>query len=217
MDESMFTGIIETTGTVIATRPTPGGRRLTVEAGLVAEDAVLGASVAINGVCLTVAARDGSRLDFDVISETLDRTNLGRLKTGEKLNLERSLRPNSRLDGHFVQGHVDGTAVVTRRRVSEKEWVLWLRPDEVVRPYIIPKGSVAIDGISLTIAAVEKDEFSVAIIPTTLSVTTLVDRQVGDNVNIESDIIARTIIHHLGHLSSPGGVTLDTLREHGFL
>ena len=188
-----------------------------VDAGSVAEGAAGGASVAINGVCLTVTAANGTSLDFDVITETLNRTNLGRLARGDQVNLERSLRPDSRLDGHFVQGHVDGTALVTRRQVSDREWVLWLRPDEAVRPCIIRKGSVAIDGISLTVAAVESEEFSVAIIPTTLKLTTLESRRVGDRVNVESDIIARTIIHHLRSMSSAGGLTRDTLREHGYL
>jgi riboflavin synthase len=217
MNDTMFTGIIEAAGSILSSRPTPGGRRLSIDAGPVAADAQLGASIAINGVCLTVAAVAGARLEFDVIAETLRRTNLGQLQPGHKVNLERALRPSSRLDGHFVQGHVDGAATVTRRLASEKEWVLWFRADDAVRAFLIPKGSVAIDGVSLTIATVEGDEFSVAIIPTTLRVTTLADRQVGDRVNIESDIIARTVIHHLGRVSASDGLTMDTLREHGFL
>ena len=213
----MFTGIIESTGKVVNTRPVAGGRKLTIDAGSIAEGVAGGASVAINGVCLTVTAVNGASLDFDVITETLNRTNLGSLARGDQVNLERSLRPDSRLDGHFVQGHVDGMALVTRRQVSDREWVLWLRPDEAVRPFIIPKGSVAIDGISLTVAAVEGEEFSVAIIPTTLKLTTLESRRVGDCVNIETDIIARTIIHHLRSTSSMGGLTRETLREHGYL
>ena len=213
----MFTGIIETTGRIVNTRPVAGGRKLTIDAGSVAEGVAGGASVAVNGACLTVTAVNGASLDFDVITETLNRTNLGRLARGDQVNLERSLRPDSRLDGHFVQGHVDGTALVTRRQASDREWILWLRPDEAVRPCIIPKGSVAIDGISLTVAAVDGEEFSVAIIPTTLKLTTLESRRVGDRVNVESDIIARTIIHHLRSTSSAGGLTRDTLREHGYL
>ena len=213
----MFTGIIETTGHVLTASPVPGGRKLSVDCGIVAGDAQLGASIAVNGVCLTVSAIQGTHLSFDVITETLDRTNLGALAPGARVNLERSLQPTGRIDGHFVQGHIDGTATVTRRVASASEWVLWLRPDANIRPYIIPKGSVAIDGISLTIAAVEGDEFSVAIIPTTLKLTNFESRQIGDRVNIESDIIARTIVHQLQKIADPKGVTLESLSEHGFL
>jgi riboflavin synthase len=213
----MFTGIIETTGRIVRTSAVAGGRRIVIDAGSVAEDAVHGASIAINGICLTVAATSGSVLEFDAITETLERTNLANLSAGDKVNLESALRPDSRLDGHFVQGHVDGTAEVVRRNVSDQEWVLWLKGDANVRPFMIPKGSVAIDGISLTIAAVAGDEFSVAIIPTTLQLTTLPDRKVGDTVNIETDIIARTIIHHLRSVQQGSGLTFDSLREHGYL
>ena len=213
----MFTGIVETTGNVVAVRAVAGGQRLTVEAGEIAGEVEHGASVCVNGVCLTVAGTGGTHIEFDVITETLRRSNLGRLRPGALVNLERSLRADGRIDGHFVQGHIDGTATVARREVSPAEWMLWLRPDEAVRPYIIPKGSVAIDGISLTIANVSGEEFSVAIIPTTLARTTLEARQVGDLVNIESDILARTVIEHLRRFSESGGLTMDTLKEHGFL
>jgi riboflavin synthase len=214
----MFTGIIESTGKVASTTTVAGGRRITVDSGLVAEDAKLGASIAINGVCLTITSIDNTRLSFDVITETLDRTNLGSLKTGSSVNLERALKPGSRMDGHFVQGHVDGCANVVKKTTSDKEWVLWLRPDENVRDFVIPKGSIAIDGISLTIAKVEGDTFSVAIIPTTLAHTNLAERLVGDWVNIESDIIARTVVSQLNRLRGRGAeITLDSLREHGFI
>ncbi|HRX85864.1 MAG TPA: riboflavin synthase [Phycisphaerae bacterium] len=213
----MFTGIIETTGRIVRTAPVAGGRKLCVDAGVVAGDAVHGASIAVNGVCLTVTGVAAGEVNFDVITETLERTNLGRLRPGDRVNLERSLTPTSRLDGHFVQGHVDGVGEVTRRIDTPREWVLWIRGDDTVRPYVVPKGSVAIDGISLTIAAVEGDQFSVAIIPTTLERTNLADRKVGDRVNLESDIVARTVVHHLRHMQSAGGLTLDSLREHGYL
>ena len=212
----MFTGIIEQTGLIKRTTPCAGGRTLSVDAGAVADDATLGASIAVNGVCLTVMAIDGTVLSFDVITESLDRTSLGRLAVGDRVNLERSLTPSSRIDGHLVQGHVDGTATIVRKVVSAAEWVLWLRASASVAPYVIPKGSVAIDGISLTIAAVQADQFSVAIIPTTLERTNLADRNEGDTVNIESDIIARTVVHRLNLMKDGGGLTLDKLREQGF-
>lgn len=212
----MFTGIVETTGVIKRTTPSAGGRTFSVDAGVVADDAALGASIAVNGVCLTVTAVDDSVLGFDVINETLDRSNLSRLAVGDRVNLERSLTPSSRMDGHLVQGHIDGTAVIVRKIVSAAEWVLWLRASESVAPYIIPKGSVAIDGISLTIATVREDQFSVAIIPTTLERTNLADRKEGDTVNVESDIIARTVVHRLNQMKDAGGLTLAKLREQGF-
>jgi riboflavin synthase len=213
----MFTGIVETTGSIVRTAPVAGGRKLCVDAGQIASDAVHGASIAINGVCLTVTGVAGTQVDFDVIKETLERTNLGRLRAGDRVNLERSLRPDSRLDGHFVQGHIDGVGEVTRRIDTPREFVLWVRGDEGVRQFLIPKGSVTIDGISLTIAAVEADQFSVAIIPTTLERTNLRERKVGDRVNLESDIIARTVVHHLRQIRDTGSLTLEALREHGYL
>jgi riboflavin synthase len=213
----VFTGIVETTGNVIDFRPVAVGRKLTIDAGPISAQVEPGASIAVNGVCLTVVEVIGTEITFDVIAETLKRSNLGRLRPGQRVNLERSLRADARIDGHFVQGHVDGTATVTRRQVSPAEWILWLRPDEAVRPYIIPKGSIAIDGISLTIADVNSDEFSVAIIPTTLERTTLASRQVGDVVNVESDILARTVVHCLQRMSDARGLTMDTLKEHGYL
>lgn len=216
----MFTGIVEGVGVVAASRSAAGGaggRRVTIDAGAIADGVVEGASIAVDGVCLTVCGIEGARLDFDVVSETLERSTLGRRRTGDRVNLERSLRVGDRLDGHFVQGHVDGMARVTRREVSQREWVLWFAPSADVADYMIPKGSVAINGISLTIAAVGDGEFSVAFIPTTLARTNISDLKVGDEVNIESDIVTRTIIHTLRGLTGGEGLTEAKLREHGYL
>ena len=213
----MFTGIIEEVGEIFGIRPVTGGYKLAIDAAKVAQDAVLGASIAINGVCLTITAIDGNKLEFDAIKETVDRTNLGNLKPGDKVNLERALKLGDRLDGHFVQGHVDGKGVITGKVDSASECVFWLKPDEAILSCIIPKGSVAIDGISLTIAAASNNEFSVAIIPTTLSMTSLADRKVGDWVNIETDIVARTIVHRLQDMSRGSGLSIDTLRQNGYL
>lgn len=213
----MFTGIIESVGTITDTRQVSGGRRLCLNVGPMARDCQLGASLAVDGVCLTVAAADHNSLSFDVITETLGTTALGSKRVGDKVNLERSLRVGDRLDGHFVQGHVDGTAEVERVQSSPSEWVVWLRPDEHLKPYIIPKGSVTVNGVSLTIAEVQGQAFSVALIPTTVEQTTLVSLGAGDRVNIETDIITRTIVHHLSQMSAGGeGLTLATLREAGF-
>ncbi|MFQ5590921.1 MAG: riboflavin synthase [Phycisphaerae bacterium] len=214
----MFTGIIESVGTVAGTQPAAGGRRLRVEVGPMAQECTLGASIAVDGVCLTVAAEHHTSLTFDVIRETLERSTLGLKRSGDRVNLERSLRVGDRLDGHFMQGHVDGTASVERVQSSPQEWVLWLRPDEQLVPFIVPKGSVAVDGVSLTIAEVAGTGFSVALIPTTLERTTLSSLTVGDRVNIETDIIVRAIVQRLSAISNAtlGGLSLETLREAGF-
>jgi riboflavin synthase len=223
----MFTGIIESRGTIVASRANANGRVLGVEVAGTADkvswaaDCKLGASIAVSGVCLTITNINGNQLEFDVIQETLAKTTLGDKHPGSIVNLERALAAGDRLDGHFVQGHCDGTAVVDRVISNAREWVIWLKPEAHLRPYIIPKGSVAIEGVSLTVAAVEKDRFSVALIPTTLDVTTLSALKDRDRVNIESDMIARTIVHHLSYLGDGGGasargISMNTLREAGF-
>lgn len=223
----MFSGIIETTGRVLGATPRGGGVTLEVDAGRVAEDAQVGASIAVNGVCLTVSRVSGPHLAFDVIRETLNRSTLGRLKTGDRVNLERSLAVGGRLDGHFVQGHVEGQARLTRRTATGQEFVLWFAVHHELMPAIIPKGSVAVDGISLTIAEISGSEFSVALTPTTLERTTLGSLSVGDSVNLETDILARTVVQTLSNLQAgssrsltPSGrverLTLEKLSEHGF-
>ncbi len=212
----MFTGIIESAGRITDTREVSGGRRLCVETPSWAGDGKPGDSIAVSGVCLTVAAIGGRIVEFDVIQETLDRTTLGSKRTGDRVNLERSLRAGDRLDGHFVQGHVDGTARVERVQKSPREHVVWLAPDAHLRPYIIPKGSVALDGVSLTIANVAATSFSVALIPTTLERTTFAELAAGDVLNVESDILTRTIVHHLSSMTASSGLTLESLRKAGF-
>jgi len=219
----MFTGIVERTGRVARlSEGEAGARRLRVaDVGPIADESALGASISVSGVCLTVAATGSDWIEFDLIRETLVCSTLGDLREGDRVNLERSLRVGDRLDGHFLQGHVDGIAVVARVLSTRREHVVWLRPEPEVKPYIIPKGSIAIDGVSLTVAAVSGEEFSVALIPTTLEVTTFSSLRVGDQVNIESDIIVRAIVHHLeggGTRPADGSsLTLDKLTEAGFL
>lgn len=204
--QDLFTGIIEQTGEIVESRVVPGGRRLRIQAGDVARDCQRGASICVSGVCLTVVeARNGS-LEFDVIQETLARSSLGVKQAGDFVNLERSLRVGDRLDGHFVQGHVDGTATVTRVEATSREHVVWFKPQDALMPYVVPKGSIALDGVSLTIASGNRGQFSVALIPTTLERTTLGSLRAGHIVNVESDIIVRTIIHRLLDL----GMALNT-------
>jgi riboflavin synthase len=191
----MFTGIIEYTAAVLGVADGPSFRRLTLATDW--PDLKGGESIAINGVCLTVAEIGNGELGFDVIQETLRRTNLGLLKGGDRVHVERSLRLGDRLDGHFVQGHIDGVATLTKRIANEKETRLVLEATPELAPYLIPKGSVALDGVSLTVAAVDGQHFEVALIPTTLQRTMLGQREPGWPINLETDILSKTVINWL--------------------
>jgi len=190
----MFTGLIEGLGTILSLEPQGPGVELTLEPAqsLPERDQVqLGDSIAINGCCLTVVTFETGRWTFQAGRETLSRTNLGLLKPGDVVNLERSLRPTDRMGGHFVQGHVDGQGTV-EAVLLDGEWTnLWFRVPARLTRQMVPKGSVTVDGVSLTVVDVEAERFSVALIPHTLQVTTLGRRQVGDTVNIETDIIGK--------------------------
>ncbi len=195
----MFTGLVEGRGTIHSIRSEGAAIRLELETpdGLLA-DSQIGDSVAINGCCLTIVETDGSRFVFQAGTETLAKTNLGELKTGSVVNLERSLPVDGRLGGHFVQGHVDGIGRVATID-SDGEWVtMWFSVPESLAAQMVAKGSVAVDGISLTLVDVEADRFSVALIPHTLQMTTLGIRNVGDAVNIETDIIGKYVQKLMG-------------------
>lgn len=226
----MFAGIVEAVGRVVRVGPSPRAaavaapaRRLDVEApGLLAELA-LGASVAVNGVCLTLTERGPGGGSFEVVPETWHNTNLRGLRAGDAVNLERSLRLGDRIDGHFVQGHVDGVGTVERVERAGGEWKLWVTAAEQLLPAIVPKGSVALDGVSLTVVDVAQTRFSVVLIPTTLERTVLGRRPAGALVNIETDILARLVLSRLaalglGAADGPGrpGLTLERLRADGF-
>ncbi|HOQ89804.1 MAG TPA: riboflavin synthase [Candidatus Hydrogenedentes bacterium] len=210
----MFTGIIEEIG-VIARR---SGAELHIHAETVVTDLKDGDSVAVNGVCLTVAARNPLGFTVQVSPETFSRTTLGRLKAGDAVNLERALRPMDRIGGHFVLGHVDGVGQV-ESVTDQGEFSLWRfrAPAEVAR-FLIPKGSVAVDGISLTIVDPERDRFSVAVIPVTLRKTVLGMRRPGDLVNIEADVLGKHVHHFLANRTSSatGGLSLESLLRNGF-
>ena len=201
----MFTGIIERTLPVVGVADGPRFRRLTLPDPWPAEgaDAVRhGESIAVNGVCLTVAempvgASGAREIGFDVIVETLGKTNLGGLVNGDRVNVERSLRVGDRLDGHFVQGHVDGTGTLAAVDDQGDEWRLTVEAPPAVAKYLVPKGSVTVDGISLTIAALDGRRFQVALIPTTLGLTTLGNKPVGAALNLEADTMAKTIVAFL--------------------
>lgn len=218
----MFSGIIDAVGRIHAVRTTDRGAVLTVRAAGYWSGVSVGASVAVDGVCLTVTHVDGNDAAFDVIPETLRRSTLGSLKPNDAVNLQKALAVGDRIDGHFVQGHVDAVARVSRVEHTTRESILWLSPPAEAMDYLIPKGSVAVDGVSLTIAALSGDSFSVALIPTTLQRTTLGRKRPGDRVNIETDLLARTVVHHLQFLCKNGdastpGVTRQRLRDAGFL
>lgn len=189
----MFTGLVEETGSLVALDRSAAGARLRMRAPLVATDAQLGDSVAVNGCCLTVTAREDDVLSFDLLRETLDRTNLGQLAPGAPVNLERALAAHSRLGGHFVQGHIDTTAPVLAFEPVGADYRLEIAlPREFAR-YVAFKGSIAIDGISLTVAEVRDDHFVVWIIPHTLAVTNLRAKKPGEAVNLEFDLLAKYV------------------------
>jgi riboflavin synthase len=189
----MFTGIVEELGVVEALEDQGDAVRLTVRGPHVTVDARLGDSVAVNGCCLTVAERAGETFTADVMRETLDKTSLGTLAPGGRVNLERAVTATSRLGGHIVQGHVDGTGSVVRREASEHwELVEISLPPDLAR-YLVPKGSVTVDGVSLTVVDVGEVSFTVSLIPETLARTTLGHREPGDRVNLEVDVIAKYV------------------------
>jgi len=193
----MFTGIVAHKGTVVDVVDEAGVRRLTVEAGLLA-DLTVGDSIAVNGVCLTAVAVQDSRIDVEVVRETLSRSNLGAVQPGDPVNLERPMSAQGRFDGHIVQGHVDGVGTVSQVVSDGDDRRLTIRVPTGLARFIVEKGSITVDGVSLTVTGVGSDQFEVALIPHTLEVTTLGLRKEGDPVNLEVDIIAKYVERLLG-------------------
>ncbi|HEY5136786.1 MAG TPA: riboflavin synthase [Candidatus Nanopelagicales bacterium] len=189
----MFTGIVEELGSVVAVEPQGDAVRLRIRGPVVASDAVHGASIAVNGVCLTVVDHGDGEFTADVMQETLDRSSLGGLDAGSRVNLERPVTLEARLGGHLVQGHVDGTGVILERIPSEHwEVVRVSLPDDLGR-YVVEKGSITVDGVSLTVVEAARDSFTVSLIPTTLGLTTLGTTSIGDPVNLEVDVVAKYV------------------------
>ena len=208
----MFTGIIEELGTVVT-----AGARLRIACRTVLADAELGASIAVNGVCLTAAALHADGFSADLAPETLRRSNLGDLHAGSRVNLERPLAANGRLNGHIVQGHVDGTGeFLALDALGEDNWWLRIRIPAELDPYLVFKGSISIDGISLTIAAIESGVLSATIIPHTFRNTTLGGYSAGARVNLECDILAKHVEKLLRRLDLKTPLTVDKLREQGY-
>lgn len=209
----MFTGIIEETGAIRAVQRGAKSAVLTVEAQKILEDVHIGDSIATNGVCLTVTSVRGSCFTADVMNETLRRSSLGGLTPGSRVNLERAMPANGRFGGHIVSGHIDGTGtVVSVRRDDIAVWYTIRTTPQLMR-YIVEKGSIAIDGISLTVAAVETDRFSVSVIPHTAQETTLGEKRPGATVNLENDVIGKYVEKLM---QKERGVTLEFLAQNGF-
>jgi len=218
----MFTGIIQAVGKIGRIEPRGGDSRLSVETGaLDLRDATLGDSIAVNGVCLTAIEYDGARFAADVSGETLTRTTLGGLKTGSEVNLELALQPTTRLGGHLVSGHVDGVGEIVERRADGRSVRFTVRAPERLARYIAEKGSICIDGISLTVNGVHGAQFDLNIVPHTLEETTLHAARVGQKVNLEVDVIARYLERLLlgdeAAKTDGGGITRELLARQGFL
>lgn len=198
----MFTGLVEALGTVGALKPLGAAANLEIVEPRLAGDLSIGDSVAVNGVCLTVVHKTAASFGFQVVPETLRCTNLGELTAGDRVNLERALAVGDRLGGHIVQGHVDGLARISRRELQQDGEMVWFEAPAAVAAQMIPKGSVAIDGVSLTVVDVGTTIFSIALIPHTLQMTTLGFKQPGATVNIEVDLFGKYIWKYMQQLSA---------------
>ena len=197
----MFTGIIEELGEIVAIEPATDSARLTIRGPLVTQDAAHGASVAVNGVCLTVVDLKADTFTADVMRETLERSSLGALEPGSPVNLERPVRLSDRLGGHLVQGHVDGVGTIIAREPGENWEIVRISLPGGLARYLVEKGSITVDGISLTVVDAGDDQFSVSLIPTTLELTTLGRKAVGEPVNLEADVIAKYVERMIGATS----------------
>jgi riboflavin synthase len=189
----MFTGIVTGMGTVVSATPTDGGRLMAIEDAAGAGDLVVGSSIALNGVCLTAVAVEGHRFEVEAVAETLRLTNLGDLDVGGAVNLERPLAADGRLEGHLVQGHVDGVGVVRSVEPEGDARRVWIDVGPGLLKYVATKGSVALDGVSLTVTAVDGEGFEVALIPHTLFVTVLGSWRAGSRANVEVDVLAKYV------------------------
>jgi riboflavin synthase len=224
-DKIMFTGIIEGPGTISAIRPAGQAKRLTVEADFILDQTKVGDSIAVNGACLTVVKIGGKRFETDLSPETLKASTFGKAKLGDRVNLERAMRLSDRIDGHLVSAHIDGIGIVKKREDLGNAMMLSIEVPDAISRYMIHKGSVAVDGISLTINACESKSFSVQIIPHTAGITTIGMKQNGDAVNIETDMIGKYVERFLRgapedkrqQSRESSGIDLEFLSKSGFL
>jgi riboflavin synthase len=218
----MFTGIVEELGTVRDLNADSRGGRLTVQSDLVYSDCKIGDSISINGICLTVTDIKENALTFDISSETIKRADLGKVEPGDRLNLERSLRPDSRIGGHFVTGHIDCVGKILSKITKNRFIDIEIEIPKPFAAYLTEKGSIAVDGISLTIVKISSNSFSAALIPHTISLTTLSHKKTGDSVNIEVDILSKYVERLIDRSaktpsSKPSNITKNLLMEHGFI
>jgi riboflavin synthase len=195
----MFTGIVKGTGMVTSVLKSKSGAEtiIRVRLGKFGRGLKRGDSVCINGACLTATKLSKDEAEFEMIAETIRRTNLGHIKAGEMVNIERSLRVGDRLEGHFVLGHVDGTGIIEKIQKMATETIIWIKLDKGLAKLLVPKGSIAVDGISLTVVGVEADRISISLIPHTLKVTTLGVKRKGDRVNVETDMLGKYVRSNL--------------------
>jgi len=216
----MFTGIIQELGEVININKISGGLSLQLKADKIALDSNLGDSISVNGVCLTVVKKEGNKLSFDLSDETLRKTNLGNLRIGEKVNLEPSLTPQSKIGGHFVTGHIDTTGIIrSKSRIGEMMKIGFEVPEDIMK-FLVEKGSIAVDGISLTIVDILRKGFTVVIIPHTAKLTTLGFKDIGDTVNIEADILGKYVVNFLNikdNKTNKDAKILQTLTKSGYI
>lgn len=212
----MFTGIVEEIGTIRSIQPGSKSVRIAIEADVVLEGTKLGDSIATNGVCLTVTQLDARCFWADVMPETLKRSSLGSLRTGSPVNLERALRWDGRLGGHLVSGHIDGTGRLIAMDTDDNAVWYTIAVDDRLLRYVVEKGSVALDGVSLTVADVGRDYFRVSLIPHTRQITALGSKRIGDCLNIEVDIIAKYVEKLFGPRTGTSGLSLEYLQANGF-
>lgn len=213
----MFTGIIEEIGRMKLITRKGEAMEISIDAAKVLEDVHLGDSISVNGVCLTVTSFTASNMTMDIMPETFKKTNLYQLNSGSRVNLERAMSANGRFGGHLVQGHVDGVGIIRKRRQEQNAVVYTIEPkDSSLFQYMINQGSITLDGISLTIVEAHESSFTVSIIPHTLAQTILNDKQAGDTVNIECDLLGK-YVNHLLHYKNKTPLSKDFLVENGFM
>jgi len=212
----MFTGLVEDTGQIVATRPDRGGVELRIRTRIPLDEVAIGDSIAVDGVCLTVETRDGDAFTATAARETLALTTIGALRTGSAVHLERALAVGDRLGGHLVQGHVDCTGAVVEARQAGESLVLWIDVPADHARYVAAKGSICVDGVSLTVNEVAGTKFRVNLVPHTVTVTKMGALRAGDRVNLEVDVLAKYVERLLGADGSGKGLTLESLVRHGF-
>ncbi|MCL2522474.1 MAG: riboflavin synthase [Erysipelotrichales bacterium] len=212
----MFTGIIEEIGTVKLIKKGAKSLALTVDCCKVLEDIKLGDSIAVNGVCLTANSFNKDSFTADIMFETMNKSALSRLKSGDKLNLERAMSANGRFGGHFVSGHIDGTGIIMNKQTIDIAIIFTISASSEILEFIIPKGSIAIDGISLTVIDITENDFTVSIIPHTGTNTTLLEKKLGEPVNLENDMIAKYIKRFASGNKNKETIDLNFLAKNGF-